>query len=107
VQSITDFISSSFPFSVERSVETDDIHDFDCPITKIPESPALRRILQPRLDQLLASREPPKTIFPSEVARALNRQELDEAGLPSWRDGMIKIRATVAEMREVGEVEVL
>jgi len=73
----------------------------------VPGSPSIRRVLQPHLDQLLSSRDSPKTICPSEVARALNREDLDVAGLLSWGEGMLEVREIVAEMRELGEVEVL
>jgi hypothetical protein len=67
----------------------------------------LRRNLKPHLNLLLAAREYPKTICPSEVARALSTAELREAGISSWRDAMPEIRKVVAEMRRNGEVEVL
>jgi hypothetical protein len=66
-----------------------------------------RDILQTHLDLLLASREPPKTCCPSEIARALNPKELEAINLSSWRDAMPEIRRIVAEMRERGKVEVL
>jgi hypothetical protein len=68
---------------------------------------SLRRSLQPHLERLLASREYPKTICPSEVARALSSADLQQAGAATWRDTMPEIRRVVAEMRERGEVEVL
>jgi hypothetical protein len=68
---------------------------------------ARRNILQTHLDRLLESRELPKTICPSEVARALNSQELARSGYSSWRDSMSDIRTLVSEMRSRGKVEVL
>jgi hypothetical protein len=59
------------------------------------------------LDRLLASREFPKTLCPSEVARALSREDLNVAGVSSWRELMPEIRNMVAEMRGRGEVEAL
>jgi hypothetical protein len=66
-----------------------------------------RSILQPHLERLLDSREHPKTICPSEVARALSSQELLRGSFLTWRDAMSEIRTIVAEMRARGEVEVL
>lgn len=64
-------------------------------------------IITQHLDRLLSSREPPKTICPSEVARALLPGELDAAGVSSWRQLMPDIRKIIAEMRDCGKVEVL
>ncbi|CAM6101619.1 unnamed protein product [Calypogeia fissa] len=64
-------------------------------------------IIKVYLDNLLASRETPKTICPSEVARALSSVELQAAGVSSWRELMPEIRSMVAEMRDEGRVEVL
>jgi hypothetical protein len=69
--------------------------------------PTLRDTLPPHLDRLLASREPPKTLCPSEVARSLTTDELKTAGLSSWRESMPEIRKIVAVMRLEGTVEVL
>jgi hypothetical protein len=63
-------------------------------------------ILKGYLDKLLASREPPKTICPSEVARALSREVLDAAAASSWRKLMPETRNMVAEMLGRGEVGV-
>jgi hypothetical protein len=57
--------------------------------------------------RLLNSREYPKTICPSEIARALSRDELETLGATEWRDTMDDIRKVVWERREAGEVEVL
>jgi hypothetical protein len=67
----------------------------------------IRAILQPHLERLLNSREHPKTICPSEVARAVSSHELVSGGFSSWRDAMSDIRVLVAEMKSRGEVEVL
>ncbi|TVY78486.1 hypothetical protein LSUE1_G008208 [Lachnellula suecica] len=69
--------------------------------------PPLLDILRPHLERLLASREAPKTICPSEVARAVSSNENHDAGLSSWRELMPEIRKMVAAMRERAEVEVL
>jgi hypothetical protein len=73
----------------------------------MPDLQVLRRNLQPHLERLLVTRDYPKTICPSEVARALNTADLQEADISSWRDAMPEVRKMIAEMRERGEVEVL
>lgn len=67
----------------------------------------LQSIITPHLDRLLNNRDHPKTICPSEVARALTCSELQAADYSSWRDAMPEIRRMVAERRRKGEVEVL
>lgn len=60
------------------------------------------------LTNLLAHRSFPKTICPSEVARALTSTELRQLGFAGgWRDAMPAVRDEVWRMREEGEVEVL
>jgi hypothetical protein len=54
------------------------------------------------MDELLASRESPKTICPSEIARALSQEQLDAVGAPSWGELMPEIRNMVAEMQRSG-----
>src|SRR5450432_4107659 len=71
------------------------------------DSDDTRKVLKGYLDNLLASREHPKTICPSEVARALSRDELHAARVSSWRDLMPEIREIVAEIWVKGMVEVL
>ena len=55
------------------------------------------------------SRQPPKTFCPSEVARRLTVDELQDLGHADggWRDAMPEVRRIAFEMREQGEVEVL
>jgi hypothetical protein len=59
------------------------------------------------LNRLLASRAYPKTICPSEVARAFSSEELQQLNADSWRDTMDDVRGVVWQLREQGEVEVL
>ena len=66
-----------------------------------------RNTIIPHLDRLLYSRDYPKTICPSEVARALSARELDALGLEEWRDLMPEIRELLWDMRQDGEVEIL
>ena len=64
-------------------------------------------IVLPHLDHLLCSREYPKTICPSEVARATSAKELKALGVEEWRDLMPTIREVLWGMRQRGEVEIL
>lgn len=59
------------------------------------------------LDRLLTSRVYPKTICPSEIARALSQADLNAGALGSWRDAMPHVRRLIAERRDRGEVQVL
>ena len=64
-------------------------------------------IIHPHLNRLLCSREYPKTICPSEVARATSAKELEDLGFEEWRDLMPTIREVLWGMRQRGEVEIL
>lgn len=64
-------------------------------------------MLEDRLKEFLAKRQPPKTFCPSEVARALSSSELAELGLSGWRDAMPAVRQTAWQMRDRGECKVL
>src|SRR3954447_8816898 len=66
-----------------------------------------QQILTTHLERVLQSRSYPKTICPSEVARALTASELSQGSLSSWRDAMSEIRRIIAGKRLQGEVEVL
>ena len=59
------------------------------------------------MERLLSSREYPKTICPSEVARALTAAELKACGASDWRSLMPAIRGILWNLREKGEVEIL
>lgn len=59
------------------------------------------------LHRFLTTREPPKTFCPSEVARALSREELEAENATEWRDLMPRIREIVWSLREQGKLEVL
>ncbi|KAF2138452.1 uncharacterized protein K452DRAFT_234186 [Aplosporella prunicola CBS 121167] len=63
--------------------------------------------LRRRLDALLSARTYPKSICPSEVARALTAQDLAFHGAAHWRDLMPDIRARLWQMRVRGEVDIL
>lgn len=68
--------------------------------------PALDHVI-PHLNRLLDSRSFPKTICPSEAARALTAAEIQATGVGSWRDLMPAIRSLAFEMRDSGELEIL
>jgi len=59
------------------------------------------------LNKLLDQRQYPKTICPSEAARALSKPELDESGVEGWRDLMPALRLLAFEMRSQGRLEIL
>lgn len=59
------------------------------------------------LTELLHSRMYPKTICPSEVARALSSLELSKLRVSDWRYLMDPVRAILFDMRSNGEVEIL
>ena len=76
-------------------------------MTESSQQERKQAIIQPHLTRLLDGREHSKTICPSEVARALSKQELADCDYPSWRDAMSDIRMLVAQMRTRREAEVL
>lgn len=64
-------------------------------------------ILVRRINELLDSRDYPKTICPSEVPRSLNESELEALGVSHWRDLMPKVREVLWAMQRKEEVEIL
>lgn len=72
-----------------------------------PQPPSPGEILLPYLNHLLSTRSYPKTICPSECARALSAEELKASGTSSWRDLMPHVREMLWDMRQRGEVEIL
>ena len=67
----------------------------------------VRDVLGFYLERLLSSREYPKTICPSEVARALSIAELKASATSDWRELMPQVREILWAMRENGEVQIL
>jgi hypothetical protein len=55
---------------------------------------------------LVSKREYPKTCCPSEVARALTGEELQQLGVQSWRDAMDIIRDEAYALHRQGKLEV-
>lgn len=66
-----------------------------------------RSVILHHAHRLLQMRDFPKTICPSEIARALSPGELHTLGASEWRDTMGAIREVMWEKRQAGEVEVL
>ena len=73
----------------------------------MPLDDTQRDVVRGHARRLLEGRQWPKTICPSEIARALSRGELDLLGASDWRDTMDHVRQMVWEMRERGQVELL
>ena len=70
-------------------------------------SSAQRQVILAHADRLLRARDYPKTICPSEVARALSAEELQLLDSAGWRDSMDHVRHIFWQLREEGEVEIL
>lgn len=70
-------------------------------------TPDQTAIITRHADRLLHTRAPPKTICPSEIARALSADELCALGAAEWRSTMDAVRSVVWNKRAAGEVEVL
>lgn len=68
---------------------------------------AQRRLIAHHADRLLSTRAWPKTICPSEIARALSDTELEALNAATWRDTMDSVRLVLWEKRASGEVEVM
>ncbi|KAF1829945.1 hypothetical protein BDW02DRAFT_573522 [Decorospora gaudefroyi] len=68
---------------------------------------AQTKIILRHANRLLSARPWPTTICPSEIARALSREELETLGASAWRDSMDSVREVVWEKRGAGEVEVM
>jgi hypothetical protein len=68
---------------------------------------AKRAVIVQHAERLLDARDYPKTICPSEIARAFSAAELRILGASEWRDTMDEVRQVVWEKRELGDVEVL
>jgi hypothetical protein len=68
---------------------------------------AKREVILRHADHLLNTRVWPKTICPSEIARAFSKGELDTLDASEWRDTMDDIRRVVWEKRNAGEVDVM
>jgi hypothetical protein len=67
----------------------------------------LQRTIEGHINDFLGKRELPKTFCPSEVARALTTDDLEAAGLSSWRETMPIIRQILSTMRDNGVLEIL
>ena len=63
--------------------------------------------VKPHLERLLLSRDLPKTICPSEAARAMSSDEIKQSGAAIWRDLMPAIRSYAFELRDQNRIEIL
>lgn len=63
--------------------------------------------LRAHLERLLNSRKHPKSICPSEAARAMSPAQLVDAHAAHWRELMGAVRTILFEMRAAGTVEIL
>jgi hypothetical protein len=68
---------------------------------------AQKTLILSHASRLLDSRQHPKTICPSEIARAFSAPELQTLGASEWRDTMEAVRQVMWQKREAGEVEVM
>lgn len=59
------------------------------------------------LQTLLEKRQFPKTLCPSEAARALSSTELAASGASHWRDLMGPLRHHAFQLRDQGRLEIL
>ncbi|KAF2798765.1 hypothetical protein K505DRAFT_232559 [Melanomma pulvis-pyrius CBS 109.77] len=73
----------------------------------MPLTDPQRPIVLAHTQRLLSTRDYPKTICPSEVARAFSAAELQMLNARSWRDAMEHVREVLWELREEGKVEIL
>ena len=68
---------------------------------------ALPAVVMQHLDALLDKRTYPKTLCPSEVARALSTAELQDINVSSWRNLMPRLRSLCFTLRDEGKLEIL
>lgn len=68
---------------------------------------AQKSLIVSHAERLLDARQYPKTICPSEIARAFSAPELQTLGVSAWRDTMDVVREVMWAKREAGEVEVM
>ena len=68
---------------------------------------AQQSIILHHAERLLNTRDYPKTICPSEIARALSASELETLHASTWRDTMDPIRQLLWAKRSAREVEIL
>ena len=71
------------------------------------QSSSADEFLVRRINELLCTRDYPKTICPSEVPRSLNESELEALGVTHWRNLMPTVREVLWAMRQQEEVEIL
>lgn len=64
-------------------------------------------LVRSHLDRLLDKRDYPKTICPSEAARAMSGEEIQSSGAETWRDLMPGLRELSFQLRDQGLIEIL
>ena len=64
-------------------------------------------VVTSHLNELLNKRQYPKTVCPSEAARALSTAELRESGVATWRDLMPALRQLAFQMRDEDRIQIL
>ena len=95
------------------AVPNTSIYSYVCPIgpfASMPPNPVSDSpddILLQTLSQLIHARSYPKTICPSEVARALTSNQVQLVGANNWRELMPRIRELCCALRDEGKVEIL
>ena len=72
----------------------------------LPQS-QLQTLLIDQMYRLLDTRTYPKTICPSEIARAMPAAQLSEVGVTNWRELMTPIRAIAWDARANGHLEIM
>jgi hypothetical protein len=65
------------------------------------------QLIKSHLLRLIDSRQYPKTICPSEVARALSKDELATLEITEWRDAMEAVRKLAFSLRDQGKLDIL
>ena len=77
------------------------------PSAALTFNPTVPAIVLQHLNTLLDKRDYPKTLCPSEVARALSNNELAESDISSWHDLMPDLRVLCFTLRDQGKLEIL
>lgn len=63
-------------------------------------------LLRANILSMISKRDYPKTCCPSEVARALTVEELQELNCKDWRSAMEQVRQEAYKMYAEGQIEV-
>jgi translation elongation factor EF-Tu-like GTPase len=63
-------------------------------------------LVKPHLERLLSNRQFPKTICPSEAARAMSADEVEQSGAANWRGLMPAIQSYAFDLRDQGRIDI-